>query len=87
MTGDYYEPVPERVAKGMCYIGTRPTIDGMNRKIEVNLLDFNDDLYSKTIRVKFLEFIRHDQWFESLELMQEQIKKDEEAIRGYFEKK
>ncbi|MGB7527307.1 MULTISPECIES: bifunctional riboflavin kinase/FAD synthetase [Sphingobacterium] len=87
VTGDYYEPVPERVAKGMCYIGTRPTIDGMNRKIEVNLLDFNDDLYSKTIRVKFLEFIRHDQWFESLELMQEQIKKDEEAIRGYFEKK
>lgn len=87
VTGDYYEPVPERVAKGMCYIGTRPTIDGMNRKIEVNLLDFNDDLYRKTIRVKFLEFIRHDQWFESLELMQEQIKKDEEAIRGYFEKK
>ncbi|GGE32247.1 bifunctional riboflavin kinase/FAD synthetase [Sphingobacterium cellulitidis] len=87
VTGDYFEPVPERVAKGMCYIGTRPTIDGMNRKIEVNLLDFNDDLYSKTIRVKFLEFIRHDQWFESLELMQEQIKKDEEAIRGYFEKK
>lgn len=86
VTGDYFEPVPERVAKGMCYIGTRPTIDGMNRKIEVNLLDFNDDLYSKTIRVKFLEFIRHDQWFESLELMQEQIKKDEEAIRGYFGK-
>lgn len=87
VTGDYFEPVPERVAKGMCYIGTRPTVDGMNRKIEVNLLDFNDDLYTKTIRVKFLEFIRHDQWFESLELMQEQIKKDEADIRNYFEGK
>lgn len=87
VTGDYFEPVPERVAKGMCYIGTRPTVDGMNRKIEVNLLDFNDDLYTKTIRVKFLEFIRHDQWFESLELMQEQIKKDEVDIRNYFEGK
>lgn len=87
VTGDYFEPVPERVAKGMCYIGTRPTVDGMNRKIEVNLLDFNDDLYTKTIRVKFLEFIRHDQWFESLELMQEQIKKDEADIRKYFEEK
>ncbi|MGM1427861.1 bifunctional riboflavin kinase/FAD synthetase [Sphingobacterium lactis] len=84
VTGDYIQPAPERIAKGMCYIGTRPTVDGMNRKIEVNLLDFNDDLYSKTIRVKFLEFIRHDQWFESLELMQEQIKKDEEAIRQFF---
>ncbi len=87
VTGDYFKPVPERVAKGMCYIGTRPTVDGMNRKIEVNLLDFNDDLYTKTIRVKFLEFIRHDQWFESLELMQEQIKKDEADIRKYFEGK
>ncbi|WP_156308382.1 bifunctional riboflavin kinase/FAD synthetase [Sphingobacterium endophyticum] len=87
VTGDYFEPEPERIAKGMCYIGTRPTVDGMNRKIEVNLLDFNDDLYTKTIRVKFLEFIRHDQWFESLELMQEQIKKDESAIRAYFEGK
>ncbi|WP_313512733.1 bifunctional riboflavin kinase/FAD synthetase [Sphingobacterium sp.] len=87
VTGDYFEPVPERVAKGMCYIGTRPTVDGMNRKIEVNLLDFNDDLYTKTIRVKFLEFIRHDQWFESLEIMREQIKKDEADIRKYFEGK
>lgn len=84
-TGHYFQPEPERVAKGMCYIGTRPTVDGMSRKIEVNLLDFNDDLYTKTVRVKFLEFIRHDQWFESLELMQEQIKKDETAIRSFFE--
>ncbi len=84
-TGHYYQPEPERVAQGMCYIGTRPTVDGMNRKIEVNLLDFNDDLYTKTLRVKFLQFIRHDQWFESLELMQEQIKKDEKDIRAFFE--
>ncbi|MEI5984684.1 MULTISPECIES: bifunctional riboflavin kinase/FAD synthetase [Sphingobacterium] len=84
-TGHYYQPEPERVAQGMCYIGTRPTVDGMNRKIEVNLLDFNDDLYTKTVRVKFLQFIRHDQWFESLELMQEQIKKDEKDIRAFFE--
>ncbi|MCT1526926.1 MULTISPECIES: bifunctional riboflavin kinase/FAD synthetase [Sphingobacterium] len=84
-TGEYYQPEPERIAKGMCYIGTRPTVDGMNRKIEVNLLDFNDDLYSKSVRVKFLSFIRHDQWFESLDLMKDQIKKDEDAIRNYFQ--
>ena len=84
-TGEYFQPEPERIAKGMCYIGTRPTVDGMNRKIEVNLLDFNDDLYSKSVRVKFLSFIRHDQWFESLDLMKDQIKKDEDAIRNYFQ--
>lgn len=85
VSGDYFQPQPERIAQGMCYIGTRPTVDGMNRKIEVNLLDFNDDLYSKTIRIRFLEFIRHDQWFESLYLMQNQIKIDEENVRSYFD--
>ena len=86
-TGHYIQPKPERIAKGMCYIGTRPTVDGMNRKIEVNLLDFDDDLYNKTVKMKFLSFIRHDQWFESLEQMQEQIKIDESEIRAFFDHK
>ncbi|WP_166335759.1 bifunctional riboflavin kinase/FAD synthetase [Sphingobacterium chungjuense] len=84
-SGPYISPQPERVAKGMCYIGTRPTIDDMSRKIEVNLLDFKDDLYKKTLRVRFVHFIRHDQWFESLEELQAQIQRDEESVRAYFE--
>jgi riboflavin kinase/FMN adenylyltransferase len=84
-SGEYVDPKPTQVAQGMCYIGTRPTVDGMSRKIEVNLLDFNDNLYSKTLRVRFKQFIRHDERFDSLEEMQEQIRKDEAAIRDYFE--
>jgi len=83
-TGEYIAPQPDRIAKGMAYIGTRPTVDGMNRKIEINLLDFKDDIYSATLRVKFLRFIRHDQWFDSLETMRNQIKDDEKSIREYF---
>lgn len=83
-SGDYIHPQPERVARGMAYIGTRPTVDGMHRKIEINLLDFEDDIYTKTIRVKFLKFIRHDRWFESLDAMKEQMKNDELEIRAYF---
>jgi len=83
-SGEYFEPQPTSVAKGMCYIGNRPTIDGMARKIEVNLLDFKDDLYSKTLRLRFKHFIRHDERFDSLEELQAQIKKDEDAIRTYF---
>ncbi|MGO3107630.1 MAG: bifunctional riboflavin kinase/FAD synthetase, partial [Sphingobacterium sp.] len=83
-TGRYNEPQPESIEKGMAYIGTRPTVDGMTRKIEINLLDFEDDIYGKTIRVKFLKFIRHDQWYESLDIMKEQIKLDEKAIRDFF---
>lgn len=84
--GTYQEPQPEKKAQGMCYIGTRPTVDGMNRKIEVNLLDFTENLYTKTIRIKFMEFIRHDERFDSLEEMQQQIKVDEKNIRAYFKK-
>lgn len=83
-SGDYIHPEPIALAKGMCYIGTRPTVDGMNRKIEVNLLDFKDDLYSKTLRIKFLHFVRHDERFDNLEDLQTQIRKDEDAIRSYF---
>ncbi len=83
-SGEYYEPLPTGIAQGMCYIGTRPTIDGMTRKIEVNLLDFTDDLYSKTLRLRFKHFIRHDERYDSLEELQAQIKRDEKAIRDYF---
>lgn len=83
-SGNYIDPHPLQVAQGMCYIGTRPTVDGMNRKIEVNLLDFSEDLYNKTLRLRFKHFIRHDERFDSLEEMQAQIQKDEIAIRKYF---
>lgn len=84
ISSEYQMPMPESVARGMAYIGNRPTVDGMHRKIEINLLDFNADLYEKTLRVKFLHFLRHDQWFESLALLQEEIKNDEIKIRNYF---
>ena len=81
-TGEYHEESPVSVAKGMGYIGTRPTVDGMNRAIEISLFDFNEDIYGKTLRVKFLHFIRHDERFNSLEEMKAQIKEDEVKIRA-----
>jgi len=82
--GDYIDPIPEKIAQGMCYIGTRPTVDGMHRKIEVNLLDFTDDLYDKTLRINFYKHIRGDERYDSLEELQAQIKIDEQNIRAYF---
>lgn len=71
--------------KGMGYIGTRPTINGTTRSIEVNLLDFDEDLYGKTLRVKILHFVRHDIRYEHLEDMQKQIAEDEIKIRSLFD--
>ncbi|MDR2273138.1 MAG: bifunctional riboflavin kinase/FAD synthetase [Sphingobacterium sp.] len=81
-TGEYREEGPFSIAKGMGYIGTRPTVDGMNRAIEISLFDFDQDIYGKTLRVKFLHFIRHDERFDSLEEMKAQIKADEIEIRS-----
>ncbi|MGN0003513.1 MAG: bifunctional riboflavin kinase/FAD synthetase [Sphingobacterium composti] len=85
VTGEYIENPIVIKAIGMCYIGTRPTVDGMNRKIEVNLLDFDADLYSNTVRIRFKKFIRGDERFDTLEELQQQIKTDEENIRAYFD--
>lgn len=85
-TGPYIAHPPEHVIYGMGYIGTRPTVDGVGRSIEVHLFDFNSDIYGKTIRVKFLDFIRHDRWFESMEELIQQMKMDEQQVLAFFDR-
>ena len=80
-TGVYAATPPERIIYGMGYIGTRPTVDGVSRSIEVHLLDFNEDIYGETLRVKFLHFVRHDQWFENMEEMVQQMAVDERKVK------
>jgi riboflavin kinase/FMN adenylyltransferase len=65
----------------MAYIGHRPTINGMSRNIEVNIFDFNEDIYGKTIRINFLDYLRGDEKFNSLEDLKKQLEKDEKAAR------
>lgn len=71
-----------RTASGMAYIGDRPTINGMSRNIEVNIFDFNEDIYGIAVRIKFLNFIRGDQKFNSLDELKDQLVKDEKAVRS-----
>ena len=67
---------------GMLYIGKRPTLEGnFENRIEVNILDFNKDIYGAKLRLSLIEKIRGDAKFESLEAMQVQLKKDEELSR------
>lgn len=82
--GEFQDQTNFEVLRGMGYIGTRPTIDGIKRSIEVNILDYNEDLYGKTLKIKFLNFIRHDFRFDSLDEMIVQIRKDEQEIRQLF---
>jgi riboflavin kinase/FMN adenylyltransferase len=68
-------------AFGMAYIGHRPTINGMSRNIEVNIFDFDEDIYGQTIRINFLDYLRGDEKFNSLEDLKKQLQKDEKAAR------
>ena len=65
---------------GMGYIGHRPTINGMTRNIEVNIFDFNRDIYSQPIRMEFLHYVRDDMKFNSLEELTEQLGRDKIAV-------
>lgn len=68
-------------SKGMAYIGHRPTINGMTRNIEVNIFDFSDDIYAETIRLNFLEYLRDDKKFNSLDELKHQLQEDEKEAR------
>jgi riboflavin kinase/FMN adenylyltransferase len=71
------------VRKGVANLGTRPTVDGGERLLEVHLFDFSGDLYGKELRVRFEKFLRPERKFGSMEELQEQILRDAEEARQF----
>lgn len=68
-----------QIQKGMLYIGTRSTLpSGGDLSIEVHFFNFQKDLYHEEIIIEFVDFIRKDATFESLDKMTEKIKSDQE---------
>lgn len=67
---------------GMMSIGTNPTTDTDNKlKLEVNIFNFSDEIYGKVIEVSFLERIRDEEKFESIEKLINKIKSDESKCK------
>lgn len=62
--------------QGMMSIGIRPTIDGTDRTIEVNLFDFDEDIYGRELRVFVRKFLRPELKFKGLEELKTAIAKD-----------
>jgi riboflavin kinase/FMN adenylyltransferase len=62
--------------KGMMSIGFRPTVDGKKRVIEVNLFDFNKDIYDQVLRVYVKKYLREEIKFDGLEALVKQIDQD-----------
>ena len=63
--------------KGMLYIGDRPTVQGSKKVIEVNIFDFDKEIYDEQIQVKLIKYIRGDQKFDSLDALKLSIQQDE----------
>lgn len=64
--------------KGMMSIGMNPTVNGTEKTIEVNIFDFNKDIYKEKIRVNFYQKIREELKFDSLEKLKKRIQQDEQ---------
>ena len=79
--GVYEAAVGDR--KAVVNIGCRPTLDnGSDVTVEVHLLDFDGNLYGKTLKVEFLRRLRPEMKFGSLEELKAQIARDIESVRN-----
>ncbi len=63
---------------GMMNIGTRPTFEGEDKRtLEVNLFDFDDEIYGKSLQVRFVKRIRDERKFSGVDELVEQLREDE----------
>ena len=62
--------------KGIANIGYRPTFNGRDLLLEVNLFGIKANLYKKVINISFIKFIRGEKKFKSINKLKIQIKKD-----------
>lgn len=67
--------------QGMMYIGSRPVVNGKRRVIEINIFDFDEDIYDETLYVSVKEYIRGDIHFTGLDGLKEQLALDKIAVQ------
>ena len=61
---------------GVAYLGSRPTFDGKNIFLEINIFGINKNLYKKKLKVYFLKFLRNDKKFDNSTELIRQMNKD-----------
>lgn len=71
-----YTYVKGKRYKSVINVGKNPTFDADKITIESHILDFKDDIYNEQIRVEFIERLRGDKKFESVDALVSQIKRD-----------
>lgn len=94
--GDEYKLVPKcgiyavkvhyagTVYNGMLSIGFNPTFGGSEQTIEVNILDFDKEIYGEQLTIEFVQYLRDEKKFESIEALIDAIRTDEKNVRNLF---
>jgi riboflavin kinase/FMN adenylyltransferase len=68
---------------GICNIGVRPTVGDNNEKtIETHILDFDEDIYGLDLKIEFVDRMRQESKFDSLEKLKEQLCLDKQQARA-----
>jgi len=68
--------------KGMAYIGSRPTINGVSRNIEINIFDFNQEIYNQQVTLYFYNYVRGDIKFTTLDDLKIQLAQDKVDVQA-----
>lgn len=77
--------IREEMLSGMMNIGIRPTVSHENTvRIELNIFDFNSDIYGEQLEVYLLKRIRGEKKFSSIEELKDQLQLDESIVRNYI---
>jgi len=76
-----YSYIGARKVYGMMSIGKNPTIEGKGASIEVYFFDFNGDLYDQKLTIEFVQYLREEQKFATIDLLKKQLQDDETAAR------
>ena len=74
----------ERVLESVTNVGDNPTFNDAERMIETYILEFDEDIYGRTIDVEFLTRLRGEEAFTTVDALVEQIHKDVQQTRDYF---
>ena len=69
---------------GVANTGNRPTVGGEDARLEVNIFDYEGDLYGERLKVHFRAFIRPEQKFENFEALKAQIQNDADGAKALF---
>jgi riboflavin kinase/FMN adenylyltransferase len=72
-------PIP-----GVANVGTRPTVNGKDYRLEVHLFDFDEEIYGRHLEVEFRLKLRDEKRFASFDALKQQIQLDAQVAREYL---